>query len=162
MDGTVAAVETALRTHLRHGTTTTFPTTTTGSPEQIEAMLAACSEMKGKQLPGDGAQLEGVHFYGPYFAPDKCGIHADTGRRDPLAEESGAAFDRGIVKIATCTAELPGADAFYREASKRGYLVTCGHSNASWAEMQAAFDAGMRHVDHFWVISRCSEPGSMA
>ncbi len=150
MDGTTDAVETALATHTRHGTTTIFPTTTTGSPAQIDVMLAACSEVKAHRSPADGARLEGVHFYGPYFAPDKCGIHADTGRRDPLAEEYRAAFDRGIVRIATCAAELPGAVDFYREASARGYLVTCGHSNASWSEMQAAFDAGMRHVDHFW------------
>jgi hypothetical protein len=25
-----------------------------------------------------------------------------------------------------------------------------GHSNASWSEMERAFRAGMRHVDHFW------------
>jgi N-acetylglucosamine-6-phosphate deacetylase len=52
--------------------------------------------------------------------------------------------------VATCSAELPGAEAFYREARRRGCLVTCGHSNASWAEMARAFRAGMRHVDHFW------------
>ncbi|HVW08505.1 MAG TPA: amidohydrolase family protein, partial [Bryobacteraceae bacterium] len=40
--------------------------------------------------------------------------------------------------------------AFYRAASARGCLVTCGHSNASWAEMTRAFDSGVRHVDHFW------------
>ena len=52
--------------------------------------------------------------------------------------------------MATCAAELPGATAFYQEAFERGYLVTCGHSNATWSQMRAAFKAGMRHVDHFW------------
>lgn len=150
MDGNTDAVSTALKTHTRHGTTTIFPTTTTGSPAQITAMLAACTSVRESWQPADGARLEGVHFYGPYFAADKCGIHADTGRRDPIDEEYRAAFDRGIVRVATCAAELPGAGDFYREASARGYLVTCGHSNASWAEMQRGFDAGMRHVDHFW------------
>ena len=55
-----------------------------------------------------------------------------------------------LIRVATCAAELPGAEAFYREATRRGCLVTCGHSNASWTEMKRAFDAGMRHVDHFW------------
>jgi N-acetylglucosamine-6-phosphate deacetylase len=59
-------------------------------------------------------------------------------------------FDLGIIRVATCAAELPGAEAFYQEASQRGYLVTCGHSNATWNEMANAFEAGMRHVDHFW------------
>ena len=44
MDGTCAAVRTACRAHLAHGTTTIFPTTSTGSPEQIMAMLNAVSE----------------------------------------------------------------------------------------------------------------------
>ena len=39
---------------------------------------------------------------------------------------------------------------YCREASRRGYLVTCGHSNATWGEMQRCFDEGLRHVDHFW------------
>ncbi|MFT4546855.1 MAG: N-acetylglucosamine-6-phosphate deacetylase [Verrucomicrobiales bacterium] len=150
MDGTEDAVATALKTHTRHGTTTIFPTTTTGSPAQIDAMLEACANVRDAWQPADGARLEGVHFYGPYFAADKCGIHADSGRRDPIAAEYRTAFDRGIVRVATCAAELPGAEEFYREASGRGYLVTCGHSNASWSEMQRGFDAGMRHVDHFW------------
>jgi N-acetylglucosamine-6-phosphate deacetylase len=59
-------------------------------------------------------------------------------------------FKRGIIKVATCAAELPGAEAYYRAAKKAGCLVTCGHSNSSWTEMDRAFRAGMRHVDHFW------------
>ncbi|MFN9911989.1 MAG: amidohydrolase family protein, partial [Pirellulaceae bacterium] len=42
MDGTVAAVRLACQTHLRHGTTAIFPTTTTGQPDELEAMLEAC------------------------------------------------------------------------------------------------------------------------
>ena len=152
MDGTVEAVKTALETHLRHGTTTLFPTTTTGSPARIEAMLDACSAVRDswRACDGRGARVQGVHFYGPYFAADKCGIHADRGRRDPDPTEYEAAFDRGIIEIATCAAELPGAEEFFRQASGRGYLVTCGHSNSTWEEMQRGFDAGMSHVDHFW------------
>lgn len=150
MDGTVDAVRTACRAHARHGTTTIFPTTTTGSPAQLTAMLAACGEVQRSGTAADGARIAGVHFYGPYFAPDKVGCHPQTGRRDPEAREYRRHFATGIIRIATCAAELPGAEAFYREAKRRGCLVTCGHSNATWAEMARAFRAGMRHVDHFW------------
>ncbi len=150
MDGTVAAVRTACRAHARHGTTSIFPTTTTGSPEQLGAMLAACVELQRGGTAADGARVAGVHFYGPYFAPDKVGCHSQAGRRDPDAREYRRHFDTGIIRIATCAAELPGAEAFYREATRRGCLVTCGHSNATWSEMARAFRAGMRHVDHFW------------
>ena len=59
-------------------------------------------------------------------------------------------FRDDLVRIATCAAELPGAEAFYQIARQHRCLITCGHSNASWTEMERAFQAGMRHVDHFW------------
>jgi N-acetylglucosamine-6-phosphate deacetylase len=150
MDGTEEAVAQAARAHARHGTTTIFPTTTTGSPEQILAMLRSCQAVQTTNLKINGARIGGIHFYGPYFAEEKVGCHLRSGRRDPDPDEYRRAFDLDIIRVATCAAELPGAEAFYREASRRGYLVTCGHSDASWTEMKRAFEAGMRHVDHFW------------
>lgn len=150
MDGTEDAVRRANRVHARHGTTTIFPTTTTGSAAQIGAMLDACEQVRAGWAPADGARIGGVHFYGPYFAEDKVGCHLASGRRDPDPREYEAHLARGIVRVATCAAELPGAEEFYRAAATAGCLVTCGHSNASWTEMQRAYDAGMRHVDHFW------------
>jgi N-acetylglucosamine-6-phosphate deacetylase len=150
MDGTPEAVRTACRAHARHGTTTLFPTTTTGSPAQILAMLDVVKAVREERSVGNGARIAGAHLYGPYFAEDKVGCHAAEGRRSPTEAESRAYFATGTVRVATCAAELPGAVAFYREARKRRCLITCGHSNASWPEMEAAFRAGMRHVDHFW------------
>ena len=150
MDGTEEAVKTACRCHARHGTTTIFPTTTTGSPNELSAMLQACRTVQKKGDLNDGSRIAGVHFYGPYFAPDKVGCHSLDGCRNPVRREYLKHFQTGIIRIATCAAELPGAADFYREARRRKCLVTCGHSNASWTEMAAAFKAGMRHVDHFW------------
>jgi N-acetylglucosamine-6-phosphate deacetylase len=150
MDGTSEAVRVACRAHARHGTTTIYPTTTTGSPEQIHAMLDAVKAVQTERRFENGARIAGVHLYGPFFAEDKVGCHSVEGRREPTAAEYRAYFEKGIVRIATCAAELPGAGEFYREAKKRRCLITCGHSNASWPEMAAAFKAGMRHVDHFW------------
>jgi len=150
MDGDAEAVRTANRAHLSCGTTTIFPTTTTGSPAQVRRMLEACRTVRQTWTAADGARIGGVHLYGPYFAAAKVGCHSVEGRRDPAASEYDEYFRMGIVKIATCAAELPGAEAFYRAARRRKCLITCGHSNATWAEMERAYRAGMRHVDHFW------------
>lgn len=150
MDGDVDAVRIACQTHARHGTTTIFPTTSTGSEDQIHAMLDACIEHRDNWTIGDGASIEGVHLYGPYFAKEKSGCHNESECRPPSAGEFRSYFTKNIVRIATCAAELPGAAAFYRYATKQGCLVTCGHSNSSWSEMADAFKHGMRHVDHFW------------
>jgi N-acetylglucosamine-6-phosphate deacetylase len=149
MDGTPEAVRTVNRAHLRRGTTTIFPTTTTGSPAQVQRMLEACTAVR-QEPDGAGARIAGVHLYGPYFAEKKVGCHSVEGRRDPTAQEYDAYFKLGIVKIATCAAELPGAEAFYRAARRRKCLVTCGHSEAAWGDMARGYAAGMRHVDHFW------------
>lgn len=171
MDGTQQAIETAARAHLKHGTTTMFPTTTTGSQTSIMKMIQAvadASKTNDNGLP----TLEGVHLYGPYFLPEKSGCHKKTGCRTPERDEFESYFKTGWIRIATCAAELPGADAFYRAANKRGCLITCGHSDASWSEMAAAHKLGMSHVDHFWcamssvpsVRARLGSPmqGSMA
>jgi N-acetylglucosamine-6-phosphate deacetylase len=150
MDGTPEAVQTVNRTHAAHGTTTIFPTTTTGSRAQLEAMIASCEQVGSAWTAASGARIGGVHFYGPYFALDKVGVHSPHGRRDPVRDEYEFFLGRDIVRIATCAAELPGAADFYRFARQAGCYVTCGHSNSDWAELEAAFDAGMRHVDHFW------------
>lgn len=152
MDGTEDAIRRACGAHVRHGTTTIFPTTTTGSREQILAMLDACETVQNSQTQSTAPlpHLAGVHLYGPFFANDKVGCHSQAGRRNPRAEEYDSYFATGLIKIATCAAELPGADRFYRAARDHHCLITCGHSNASWNEMAMAYELGMRHVDHFW------------
>lgn len=150
MDGSEQAVLIANKAHTRHGTTSLFPTTTTGARAELEAMISACEQVQTGWQPTDGARIAGVHFYGPYFAEDKVGVHAVAGRRDPDPEEYRHFLAKEIVAIATCAAELPGAIDFYRFAEASGCFITCGHSNACWAELEVAFAAGVRHVDHFW------------
>lgn len=157
MDGTEEAFRTAIAGHTRYGTTTIFPTTTTGSPAHLDRMLDACEAVRSSWKPADHARIGGVHWYGPYFASDKVGAHPAGHERNPDPEEYRRAFSRGIVRIATCAAELPGAEEFYRAAREHGIFPTCGHSNATWSEMQRGFDAGLRHVDHFWCAMSSTE-----
>ena len=150
MDGTAEAIRTACEAHARHGTTTIFPTTTTGSVSHITAMIDACAAVRKEGVRPTIPTVAGVHLYGPYFAEDKVGCHSKEGRRAPKNIEYEKYFATKMVRIATCAAELPGAVEFYARARRHKCLVTCGHSNSSWSEMQSGFDAGLRHVDHFW------------
>ncbi len=150
MDGTVEAVQVACQAHARHGTTSLFPTTTTGSVAQLDRMLDAVGQAQRSHQTQFGARIPGVHLYGPFFAPDKIGCHPSSGVRPPSLEEFQRYLKTKLIRIATCAAELPGAGAFYRLAKRQRCLITCGHSNSSWGEMAQAYRAGMRHVDHFW------------
>ncbi len=150
MDGSPEAVRRVNAAHARHGTTSIFPTTTTGSFDQLSRMIESCEIVQADWRPSQGARIAGCHFYGPYFAQDKVGVHPPAGRRDPVKAEYEHFLSKPIVKIATCAAELPGALDFYAFAQAAGCLVTCGHSNADWRELERAFAHGVRHVDHFW------------
>jgi N-acetylglucosamine-6-phosphate deacetylase len=153
MDGTIAAFETAIRAHTRHGTTSIVPTSTVGRHDQTIAFLAAARSLhrRGAQPELGLCRVAGAHLYGPYFNEEKVGCHP----KDPARPPTPAEYDEylafaDVMLTATCAPELPGAAGFYRAAAARGIRLNAGHSNATWTEMQAAYDLGLRHVDHLY------------
>ncbi len=152
MDTTPAAFETALRAHLRHGTTSIVPTNTVARQDQIIEFLKRVREYKQRTaMPqSDFPRVIGSHLYGPYFAEEKVGCHPHL-TRPPTREEFEAYLEHADhMLVATCAPELPGSADFYRAAAKKSVRLNAGHSNATWPEMQTAFDLGVRHVDHFF------------
>ncbi|CAA9444002.1 MAG: N-acetylglucosamine-6-phosphate deacetylase, partial [uncultured Phycisphaerae bacterium] len=152
MDATPAAFETAIAAHLRHGTTSIVPTNTVGQHERILAFLDLARRFKAQgPRPQRGlGRVVGCHLYGPYFAEEKIGCHPRDARPPTEAEYRQYLAYADCMLVATCAPELPGSAGFYRAAREVGVRLNAGHSNATWAEMQAAFDLGVRHVDHFF------------
>ena len=155
MDGTAAAFETVLRAHARHGTTSIVPTSTVARHEQTLAFLRNCRAFKRRGAdPSRGlCRVAGAHLYGPYFAEEKVGCHPRDSARPPTPDEYGQYLEfasDGTLLTATCAPELSGAAGFYEAARARGVRLNAGHSNATWDEMAAAYDLGVRHVDHFF------------
>ena len=158
MDGTAEAFRTALASHTRHGTTLIVPTTTVARHEQTMQFFEVCRAFKRKSAkPASGglavARVVGAHLYGPYFAEEKVGCHPRDSARPPTPteyEQYLAYAGDGTLLVATCAPELPGAADFYRTAAARGVRLNAGHSNANWDEMAAAYELGVRHVDHFF------------
>lgn len=152
MDATPAAFETAIAAHLRHGTTSIVPTNTVGRHDQILAFLDLARRFTAegpRPVMGLG-RVVGCHLYGPYFAAEKIGCHPRDARPPTEAEYRQYLAFADCMRVATCAPELPGSAGFYRAARAAGVRLNAGHSNATWAEMQAAFDLGVRHVDHFF------------
>ena len=156
MDGTPDAFRTAVAAHTRHGTTSIVPTSTVARHEQTMRFFELCRAVKkdgAASAGGAAARVVGAHLYGPYFAPGKVGCHPRDAARSPTRHEYERYLDfarDGTLLVATCAPELPGAPDFYRAARERGVRLNAGHSNASWDEMAAAHELGVRHVDHFF------------
>jgi N-acetylglucosamine-6-phosphate deacetylase len=153
MDGTVEAFETVVRAHTRHGTTTIVPTSTVARHEQTLAFLHNTRELKRRGArPSLGlGRVAGAHLYGPYFNEEKVGCHPKDPARPPRPAEYGQYLEFADVMLtATCAPELPGAAGFYRAAASKGVRLNAGHSNATWNEMAAGYELGLRHVDHLY------------
>jgi N-acetylglucosamine-6-phosphate deacetylase len=54
------------------------------------------------------------------------------------------------IVTATVAPELPGAEAFVRACRAHGIRCNAGHSHATFEQIRAAIDWGVRHVDHLF------------
>ena len=150
MDLTSDAFRTVARCHARHGTTTMTPTSTVGTFEQYRRFLEINAELAG--TADGGARLVGGHLYGPYFRREAKGCHPDAAflSPEPGRDAELLAFAGRGLRTLTVAPELPGALALIRAARERGVLVTAGHTYATFAELRAGVEAGVRHVDHLF------------
>ena len=150
MDGTPDAFLTVCQSHARHGTTSLTPTSTVANHDQTMRFLELCRRFVHE--PTGGARVLGGHLYGPYFAAEARGCHPSVGLRPPTPAdyEPFLAFAGDGLLTATVAPELPGAEAFVRACRARGLCCNAGHSFATFDQMSAAVEWGVRHVDHLF------------
>lgn len=149
MDGTEEAWRTVCLAHAKHGTTSLTPTTTVARHDQHMRFLELCHQFRDAKT--GGARVLGAHLYGPYFAKEARGCHPGDSVRPPTPDdyEPYLRFADSIV-TATVAPELPGAEAFVRACRAKGIRCNAGHSYATFEQMAAAVEWGVRHVDHLF------------
>jgi N-acetylglucosamine-6-phosphate deacetylase len=112
--------------------------------KSIEALVAA------SKIPG-GASILGIHLEGPFLAPRRNGAHQLKNLRLPTLGEFRE-YHRaacGLLRMMTLAPERKGALEVIREGTRRGVIMSAGHSEATAAEISTAVArAGLRHVTH--------------
>ena len=155
---TVEAIRAIGEAHRTFGTTGFLPTLISDDSGVIRAGIEAVDAAIAAGVPG----VLGIHIEGPFLNEQRKGIHdADKIREldeEGLAVLMSARTGRTLVTVAPeCTtpdmiARLVGA----------GVIVSAGHSDATYAQMKAAIDAGLTGVTHlFNAMSQLTsrEPG---
>lgn len=150
MDGTVEAYLTACRMHLKHGTTTIFPTTLAASREEILRSIDAYRQAK-PQLENEQF-VPGLHLEGPYFAMAQKGGQDPRYIRNPDPKEYNAILDYadGAILRWSIAPELPGAMELGDCLSARGILPSIGHTDATYDDCVEAIRHGYSHVTHLY------------
>jgi N-acetylglucosamine-6-phosphate deacetylase len=150
----------ALRYHFRHGTTSLLATTTTGSGDNIRQALGTIAEVMQRQQQESGAvsgadrslgsTIAGVHVEGPYLNERQAGAQNPDWLRNPDLEEYQGWETIAPIRMITIAPELPGAEPVIRYIRSRGdVLISAGHTDATFAEMEAGLKWGVAHCTHF-------------
>jgi N-acetylglucosamine-6-phosphate deacetylase len=144
---TTATLDTIHHTNLKSGTTSYLPTLITTADV---AMITAMEIVKTYRQRHPHRVL-GLHLEGPYLNPSRKGIHnendirpADTAMVDRLIEMGPA-----VVKLLTLAPEQVPPAVIQRLAAA-GIVVSAGHTNASFEEALAGFEAGVTMATHLF------------
>ena len=139
------------------GVTGWLPTLVPAPPADYARAIKAIGEAMKEQrqsggLRSQGARILGVHYEGPFVNSAQCGaLHAQffrsfSGARDldDLPELEGAAKH-----VMTVAPEIAGGVELVRELTRRGWIVSLGHTRADFDLLDQACAAGARHMTHF-------------
>lgn len=153
MDATPEAFETAVSSHLKHGTTTLVPTAMSATEQDLTDFIKCFAVFKRQSKYA--CVTPGVHLEGPYFS----GATAKSGGaqpRDVLRLPDMAEVDRLLKAADGCilrwdaAPELDGSDRFAAKMHENGIICAMAHSNADSVLAQKGIDMGFSHVTHFY------------
>lgn len=142
----IEAIATIGRAHRRFGTTGFLPTLISDEAEVMRRAVAAVRAAIAQGVPG----VLGIHLEGPYLAPARKGTHDAARFRVPEAAEIAlaTALDNGVTLLTVAPERLPQASL--QALAARGAILWAGHSDATYAQAQAGFAAGIRGVTHLF------------
>jgi len=143
---TVESIRAIGAAHARYGTTGFLPTLISADNAAIAGAMAAVDAAIDACVPG----VLGIHVEGPFLSPARKGIH-DAAEFRPLDEETLALLTRkrrGCVVLTVAPEVVPPATI--RALTEAGVLVCAGHTDADFATVRKALDAGLRGFTHLF------------
>lgn len=142
----VEAIRAIGRAHRRYGTTSFLPTLISDDLEVVQRAIDAVRDAMEQRVPG----VEGIHLEGPFLSEAKKGTHDASKFRtlDDAAVDLLSSLGAGRTLVTLAPEETtPAAIA---ELVKNGVVVSAGHTNATYAQVRAALDAGLRGFTHLY------------
>ncbi|GIO10526.1 N-acetylglucosamine-6-phosphate deacetylase [Cohnella xylanilytica] len=148
MDAGKEGLDAIARFHAMNGTTGLLATSLTASREGLTEVLDRVARYKSEPMPY--AQVLGVHLEGPFINPKWKGAQNPDYILAPQPEwlEEWVARYPGLIKIQTLAPETDGALDYIERLASHGIVPSCGHTDATYDQVVAAADRGLRHAVH--------------
>jgi N-acetylglucosamine-6-phosphate deacetylase len=129
-----------------------LPTIVTSDGAQVQTALATIAKFleESHSKPEPAAKILGVHLEGPFLNPSKRGAHAAAFLQPLTLERVKALLGdySSMVKVVTLAPELDPSGEAMDYLLQLGITVSLGHSQATAAQAQIAFDRGATMVTH--------------
>lgn len=151
MSTNAAEIRGAASFHRGHGTTRSLASIITAPlDEMLEALAAVRSVVEDGPTPE--FHVVGSHLEGPFLNPGRAGAHDPRYlvAPDPLLFDGLLEAAGGTLRVITLAPELPRGLDIVRRAVAAGVVVAIGHSDATYADAVAAFEAGASLVTHLF------------
>ncbi|MFC5406988.1 N-acetylglucosamine-6-phosphate deacetylase [Cohnella soli] len=148
MDAEAAGIREITKFHAANGTTSMLATTLTAPREELTAVIDRVSQYMSEPMPY--AQLIGVHLEGPFVNVKWKGAQNPAYIVPPQPEwlEEWVSRFPGIIKIQTLAPENEGALDYIEKLADNGIVPSAGHTDATYDQIIAAADRGLRHAVH--------------
>ncbi|RXQ99671.1 N-acetylglucosamine-6-phosphate deacetylase [Pseudoxanthomonas composti] len=143
---TAAGIEAIGKAHRKFGTTAFLPTLISDGADVMRTAIDATRQAIAQGVDG----VLGVHLEGPYLAPARKGTHDMQRFRVPDADEIEmvTALDNGLTLL-TVAPEVIGPERIAAFCA-RGAMVVAGHTAATYEQVRAGLQAGLRGFTHLY------------
>ncbi len=161
-DGDLAGLTKMARCLAQNGVTGFAPASMTLPYGVLETAFRTAVQMH-REPPAGCARLMGIQMEGPFLSEKKKGAQNAEYLRLPDYDAFARLYDvaEGLLRIVDIAPELAGAVDFTRRAAQK-CRVSAAHTDASYEEAAAVFDAGATHLTHLYNAMppiRHREPG---
>lgn len=147
IEGTEDAFRAAVNAHMKHGTTTIYPTLSSSTIPSIEAACQVCQKLMAEE----NSPVLGLHIEGSYINPKQAGAQNPVLIKAPLPDEYETLLNKySCIKRWDVAPELQGSVEFITECRKHGVLTALTCTCATYEDVVAAHDAGLSHAAHFY------------
>lgn len=147
IEGSEDAFRAAVNAHMKHGTTTIYPTLSSSTIPSIEAACQVCQKLMAEE----NSPVLGLHIEGSYINPKQAGAQNPVLIKAPLPDEYETLLNKySCIKRWDIAPELQGSVEFITECRKHGVLTALTCTCATYEDVVAAHDAGLSHAAHFY------------
>jgi N-acetylglucosamine-6-phosphate deacetylase len=148
------------RAHRRFGTTGFLPTLISDDLDVVARGIDAVREAIARGVPG----VLGIHVEGPFLNEARRGVH-DASKLRELDDDAVKLLTQphGGVTMVTLAPERT-TPRYIRQLAEAGVIVSAGHTNATFDELQPALRAGLRGFTHLFNAMtplQSREPGAV-